>query len=62
MNLAPQPLDVNLDEIGERVEGLVPNVLGNVGAGHHFFRAAGQMVLPSPIVARLPEPLPKWQR
>jgi hypothetical protein len=36
VNLTAQPVDVYLYEVGERVEGLIPDMLGDLFAANHL--------------------------
>src|SRR5437868_14524045 len=40
VNFAPQPVDVNLDDVRERIEVFVPDVFSNLGAADHAVRVA----------------------
>ena len=39
VHFVPQVPDINVDDVGETVEALVPNVLGDHRARDHLFRA-----------------------
>src|SRR5262249_19582387 len=43
IDLATQPLDVNLDQIGEDVEIFVPDVFSNLGAVYDLIRVPGKI-------------------
>src|SRR5437868_2493905 len=44
INLAAEPLDVNLDQIGKRIISFVPNMFRNLSATHDFINVAREIV------------------
>jgi hypothetical protein len=38
INFRPQPRDVHVDDVGLRVEVVIPNIFQQHGAGHHLTR------------------------
>ncbi|MNC87263.1 hypothetical protein D3C83_29760 [compost metagenome] len=44
VNLPAEPLDVHLDEVGHRIEAVVPHVLGDVGSPHDLTLAFRQIL------------------
>src|SRR5688572_3710967 len=44
INLPAESLDVHLDEVGHRIEAVVPHVLGDVGAPHDLALAFRQVL------------------
>src|SRR5579883_3365654 len=44
VNLAPQSLDIHLDQIREWIKGFIPYVLGNLGTCNKFTRAAAEVL------------------
>ena len=44
VDLPAEPLNVDLDQIGHRIERVVPDVFGDIGAADHVALATGQVI------------------
>jgi hypothetical protein len=52
IHFAPQPLNVDFDQIGEGIEVFIPNVFGNLCARNDFSSAARQIFQQSILFGR----------
>src|SRR5688500_20120806 len=52
INLPPEALDVHLDEIGHRIEAVVPHVLRDVGTPHDLALAFRQVLEQAVLLRR----------